>query len=348
MKTEKGDNDAAKETAKPVPGLMRNYISLAGVALSLASLTSILLFVAIEMTSDSHGNPYLGILAYMIFPAFLILGLLLIPLGIFRERRRRRRLAPDEIAAYPAIDLNNPHHRRRLVGIVVGGLVFIALSLVGSYRAYEYTDSVAFCGQLCHEVMHPEFIAYQASPHARVRCVDCHVGPGADFYVRSKISGAYQLYAVTFKKYPKPIPTPVHNLRPAQETCEQCHWPEKFFGAQLKVFNRYGYDENNTVRTTRMLINTGGGSEAAGLVMGMAFPLGLKLAAGRASELTAWLWGLNGAASVMASVLSVCIALTWSISTAFWAGWLCYVAAFVAFNLGSRAQGSRLRAQAKP
>jgi hypothetical protein len=73
----------------------------------------------------------------------------------------------------------------------------------------------------------------------------------------------------------------------------------------------------------------------AGLVMGMAFPLGLKLAAGRASELTAWLWGLNGAASVMASVLSVCIALTWSISTAFWAGWLCYVVAFVAFSRGS-------------
>ncbi len=81
----------------------------------------------------------------------------------------------------------------------------------------------------------------------------------------------------------------------------------------------------------------------AGLVMGMAFPLGLKLAAGRASELTAWLWGLNGAASVMASVLSVCIALTWSISTAFWAGWLCYVVAFVAFSRGSR--GSGLKAQ---
>ena len=70
----------------------------------------------------------------------------------------------------------------------------------------------------------------------------------------------------------------------------------------------------------------------AGLMMGMAFPLGMKLAAGRASDLTAWFWGLNGAASVMASVLSVCIALTWSISTAFWVGWLCYVAAYAAFR----------------
>ena len=87
--------------------------------------------------------------------------------------------------------------------------------------------------------------------------------------MRSKISGAYQLYSVAFNKFPRPIPTPVHNLRPAQETCEHCHWPEKFFGAQLKVFNRFGYDEKNTPRTTRLLINTGGGSETTGLVTGI-------------------------------------------------------------------------------
>jgi hypothetical protein len=132
------------------------------------------------------------------------------------------------------------------------------MSAFGSYRAYEYTDSVAFCGQTCHTVMEPEFVAYQASPHARVGCVECHVGPGAEWYVRSKLSSASQLYAVTFKKYPRPITTPVHNLRPAQDTCEKCHWPEKFFGAQLKVFNRYGYDEQNTLSQARLLINTGG------------------------------------------------------------------------------------------
>jgi hypothetical protein len=68
-----------------------------------------------------------------------------------------------------------------------------------------------------------------------------------------------------------------------------------------------------------------------GLFMGMAFPLGMKLAAARSQELTPWLWGLNGAASVLASVLGICIALTWSISTSFWAGWLCYLCALTAF-----------------
>jgi hypothetical protein len=74
----------------------------------------------------------------------------------------------------------------------------------------------------------------------------------------------------------------------------------------------------------------------AGVFMGMAFPLGMKLASARARELTPWLWGLNGAASVLASVLSVCIALTWSISTAFWTGWVCYLAALATFIAAAR------------
>src|SRR5262249_32998866 len=125
------------------------------------------------------------------------------------------------------------------------------------------------CGQLCHTVMKPEFTAYQAGPHARVNCVDCHVGPGAKWYLRSKITGAYQLYSVALNKYPRPVPSPVHNLRPAEETCEKCHWPEKFFGAQLKIINRFGYDEHNTPKQIRLLINTGGGSPASGRVFGI-------------------------------------------------------------------------------
>jgi len=123
--------------------------------------------------------------------------------------------------------------------------------------------------------MKPEFVAYQASPHARVLCVDCHVGSGAGWYVKSKLTGAYQVYSVLFKKFPRPIATPVHNLRPAQDTCEQCHWPEKFFGTQLKIFNRYGYDEKNTPKQIRVLINTGGGSPVTGVVAGIHWHMNL-------------------------------------------------------------------------
>ncbi|HUP47882.1 MAG TPA: NapC/NirT family cytochrome c, partial [Thermoanaerobaculia bacterium] len=183
--------------------------------------------------------------------------------------RRRRRAAPDDVPEYPQLDLNVPRTRKIFLISVAALTIFVMVSLAGSYKAYHYTDSDAFCGTMCHSVMRPQYTAYQASPHARVGCVNCHIGSGATWFVKSKLSGAYQVYATIANNYPRPIPTPVENLRPAQETCEQCHWPDKFWGAQLKVFNHFGYDEANTPRETRMLIKTGGGSPTTGLTAGI-------------------------------------------------------------------------------
>jgi hypothetical protein len=124
--------------------------------------------------------------------------------------------------------------------------------------------------------MKPEFTAYQLSPHARVGCVECHVGSGATWYVKSKLSGTRQLFAVMFNTFPRPIPTPVHNLRPAQETCEECHWPKKFYGAQLKIFTHYASDEKNTPRQIRMLIKTGGGDPATGAPEGIHWHMNIS------------------------------------------------------------------------
>ena len=212
-------------------------------------------------------NPYIGVFTYMVYPAFLVLGLLLIPVGALMERRRRVRRG--ELPPHPRIDLNNPRTRALFVFVAVSTVFILGLISTVSYRAHQFTDSNGFCGELCHSVMEPEFTAYQASPHARVLCVDCHVGTGATWFVRSKLSGVYQVYSVLFNKFPRPIDTPVENLRPAQETCEQCHWPEKFFGAQLKVITRYRHDEKNSVRQLRMLIHTGGGSPTTGLTTGI-------------------------------------------------------------------------------
>jgi hypothetical protein len=128
---------------------------------------------------------------------------------------------------------------------------------------------VTFCGQTCHQIMKPEFTAYQESPHARVSCVECHIGPGATWFVKSKLSGAYQVYATLANTYPRPIPVPIQNLRPAQETCEQCHWPRKFYGAAERVLNHYLSDEKNSPWTIRMLIKIGGGDPTFGPVGGI-------------------------------------------------------------------------------
>jgi nitrate/TMAO reductase-like tetraheme cytochrome c subunit len=173
------------------------------------------------------------------------------------------------VPRFPAIDLNVPAQRNAFAFFVSCAAVFVLISAVGSYRTYEFTDSVQFCGQTCHAVMSPEYTTYLQSPHARVACVQCHVGAGAGWYVRSKLSGSYQVYSAIFHKYPRPIPTPVENLRPAQQTCEQCHWPRKFYGAQLKIFYHYGQDEKNTPRQIRVLINTGGAEPSSGTPSGI-------------------------------------------------------------------------------
>jgi len=148
-------------------------------------------------------------------------------------------------------------------------VVFLLISALGSYQTYHFTESVNFCGQACHGVMKPEYVTYLHSPHAKVPCAECHIGKGANWYVRSKLSGTYQVYATLADKYPRPIPTPVKNLRPAQETCEECHWPQKFVGNLEHTYNYFLSDETNTPFTVRMLMNVGGGDPTHGPVGGI-------------------------------------------------------------------------------
>lgn len=251
-----------------VPGLARNLISNAGVIIAIVAIANLGFLIHLDST-QSHGNPYLGIMTWLIAPAILIFGLVLYLGGMLYERRRRRHLAPNEVPEYPRIDFNERRTRIIVVSSAIGLMLFVTMTAVGSYQVYHYTESDAFCGTMCHQVMIPEYTAYKQSPHARVGCVGCHVGGGAKWYVRSKVSGSHQLYSLLTQKYPRPIPTPVRNMRPAQETCEQCHWPEKFFGTQLKVFDHFGYDETNTLHEVRLLMNTGGGSPAGGPAAGI-------------------------------------------------------------------------------
>ncbi|HVQ37376.1 MAG TPA: NapC/NirT family cytochrome c [Pyrinomonadaceae bacterium] len=266
-------SDELQTTVKP-PTLFRNYISFAGAVIVAASLASIILLFLIELTKAAE-NPYIGILTYIVLPGFLTLGIVVIVVGMLFERRRRRLRPESEIAAYPRIDLNDSRQRRIAFSLVAVSFIFIFMSAFGSYRAYEYSESVEFCGKTCHSVMKPEHVAFLATSHARIRCVDCHVGHGAESYARSKLNGARQLYSLALGKYSRPINSPVHNMRPANETCEQCHWPSKFYGQQLKTFNHYAYDEKNSLRQTRMFINVGGGNPESGPVAGIHWHMNL-------------------------------------------------------------------------
>lgn len=253
--------------------LFRNYISLVGAAVALACLASILLLFLIEVTGR-RDSPYIGIFAWVVIPSILVCSLIAIGIGAVRERRRQT-VSADGTVTYPSIDLNDPQRRKFFLIFLVITFLFVSVSAFGSYQAYEHTESVAFCGQTCHAVMKPEFVAFQNSPHASLSCVDCHVGEGARWYVKSKLNGVHQLYSVTFNTYDRPIKTPVANMRPANDTCAHCHWSQKFLGTKLKAFDRYAYDQNNTRRQIRLLLNVGGGNPETGPVSGIHWHMNL-------------------------------------------------------------------------
>jgi hypothetical protein len=250
-----------------IPSLARNPISFVGAALVTVSAL-LFLFVYLVEALGIHTNPYIGMVFFLVIPGIFAFGLALIPVGMYREHRARR-AGHARSPGWPVLNLNNPRQLRITAIVGVLTIVNVLIITLAAFQGVHYMDSVQFCGQVCHEVMQPEFASYQAGPHARVGCVQCHIGPGAPWFVRSKLSGARQLYAVAFNTHSRPIPSPVTNLRPARDTCEQCHWPEKFHGDKIRAFREYGNDAANTESLTAMRIHVGGGSESIGRVNGI-------------------------------------------------------------------------------
>jgi hypothetical protein len=255
-----------------MPALFRspfqNWISIVG---GFFTTIAAVLFLAVFLLDlfGYHANPYIGIVFFLIVPAIFLLGLLLVPLGVWVERARQRAGRPASKPHWPRIDLNDPHTRRVTFAVVLLTVVNVLIVSLAAYRGIEEMDSVAFCGQVCHEVMEPEFVAYQDGPHSRVSCVQCHIGPGAPWFVRSKVDGVRQVFAVLMNSHERPIPSPVQTLRPARDVCEQCHWPEKFHGDKVNVIREFGDDEANTEAATTLQIHVGGGSQRLGVATGI-------------------------------------------------------------------------------
>ena len=247
-----------------LPRSAQNPITILG-AMMVAAGIAIFVFLFIVFSIFEISGPYIGLVLFMIIPIPIVLGLLLIPFGMVYKIKRFS-YSIDRVL--PIINPNIKSHRNAIIVFFVGTSLFFFLAAFGTYNAYHYTESVEFCGKLCHEAMRPEYVTYSNSPHARVLCAECHVGTGANWYVKSKMSGLYQVYAVLADIVPRPIPTPIHNLRPARETCESCHWPEKFFQAQQIVKRHFVADENNSPWTIHFLMSIGGGTQLPGHQVG--------------------------------------------------------------------------------
>jgi NapC/NirT cytochrome c family, N-terminal region len=227
--------------------------------LTTASAVTLIAYWTFEILlgGGAHEYPYSGILFFLALPSLFVLGLILVFIGALWRRHvlvRRGELP----TVYPRIDLADPLLRRAAVLVTVATFVNVLIFTTAAYQGTRYMDSVRFCGLTCHTVMQPEYTAYLDSPHSRIACADCHIGPGASWFVRSKVSGVRQVFAVTFHTYSRPIPSPVEHLRPARATCEECHWPQRFEGSPLFVVTHYASDKDNTSSSTVLVMKIGG------------------------------------------------------------------------------------------
>lgn len=231
------------------PRLTRNPTSLAGAGLTTLSAAAFLIFLVLEAFGVLI-SPYSGLIGYLLIPAFFVLGLLLIPLGMWRERRRRTQGAAPW--AWPTLDFNRPRTRVITTAIVLLTIVNVSLIALASVGVVHYTESNEFCGQVCHAPMAPEFSAHQVGAHARVDCVQCHVAPGAKGFVAAKTNGTRQLYLFMRGTYSKPIPEPHDRLPAVTGTCAECHTPGRPPRDVVRRVAAYNDDETSSDNSSEL------------------------------------------------------------------------------------------------
>lgn len=248
--------------------LIRSPIAITGMVLTTMSAV-LFLIVFLADLFGLHTNPYIGVVFFLILPGVFLVGLVLIPLGAWLERRRRARGRPPAEIRWPHLDLNNRAQRTAAVAVFVLTMANVVIVSLAAYKGVEYMDSVQFCGTTCHGVMKPEYASYQDAPHSRVPCVACHIGPGAASFAEAKLNGLKQVVGVVRSNYPRPIPPPVRSMRTARETCEGCHWPEKMHGDKVRRSVEFADDEGSTESVTTLRVHVGGGSERLGVASGI-------------------------------------------------------------------------------
>ncbi len=231
--------------------LFRNRTSYSGMYLAGMGLVLILFTAVIDWIHGEH-SAYVGLLL-ILFLGMVLLGGVLTLFGAWRGQRCKKTGAPPG----RRLNLNDPADRRKFHLICILGVVALNVAVFGSYAGYRYTESVSFCGTLCHP-MNPEYVTHQMSPHANVACAECHVGAGFKYFVKYKLAGTQMLFSMFSNNFPRPVPTPLESMRPAREICESCHWPSRFFGTKLLQRPYFRNDEKNTPEQITLGVKIGG------------------------------------------------------------------------------------------
>jgi NapC/NirT cytochrome c family, N-terminal region len=235
--------------------VLSNSVSLTGLIIAVFNIGFIIFLSFIEAFSK-RVHPYADLIIWLLLPALVLFGVVLIIIGIRRERRREREGSAVE-RRFLVVDFNDPNHRKIAILLLTAFVLLSLLYAFAGYKAYEFTESESFCGMMCHSVMGPEYRSHAYSVHAEIACVDCHVGPGAKYFLHYKLKGTRQLFGVLTGRYPRPIPTPVADLRPSQQVCENCHGPKYQINQRLESRTYFLSDKKNTRKTINLLLRMG-------------------------------------------------------------------------------------------
>jgi len=146
--------------------------------------------------------------------------------------------------------------------LMFGSITSILVALVGlaavgaaGIAGWEYSNSNAFCATMCHDVHPEEIAAHKVGAHARVNCVECHMGRNSTLHLMAlKPTHAKELWGMIFG-YERPITS--GTLRPSREACESCHWPSVEHHDSIDVKVRYGTDPESTESRTKIVLHTG-------------------------------------------------------------------------------------------
>lgn len=236
--------------------LVRHPLAIAG---AMIATISAVVFVALisAVLMGLFDNPYAGLVVFVAVPGILVLSLLVIPIGMWLQRRKLAR-HPEKVEDWPVWDFRTPGVRRAGLLMIAFTALSAAIALVAGYSSLHWMDSPQFCGQTCHTPMNVQFTAWKAGPHARIDCANCHIGDGARGFVQAKLAGTRQLAHVLTNSVPRPVPAGAqvpfggHDL-----TCGRCHQPMKIPGDVVRVKREYADDEQNAETMTVLLMHVG-------------------------------------------------------------------------------------------